>query len=112
MTQAQIEAVTKYKFDFAGLNKCMGEFKKSLWKVEKAEKHFNQQRNKYKNACFKLMLPGRDEDRLTQLESLKKGGFARRFQSNKNRRPERLIVEEVEDYSVPKRTTALTELND
>jgi hypothetical protein len=32
--------VQQYKFDFAGLNKCMGEFKKSMWKLEKAEKHF------------------------------------------------------------------------
>lgn len=26
------------KFDFGGLNKCMGEFKKSIFKLERSEK--------------------------------------------------------------------------
>ena len=70
----------------------MGEFKKSMWKLERAEKHFRQQRVKYKNACFKMMIPGRIEERNLQAESLKKGGFARRLTSDKRKSPTEKIV--------------------
>ena len=63
LSQNQIEKIMQYKFDFASLNKCIGEFKKSIWKIEKADSHMKQQRVKHQNVIFKLMQQEREQDR-------------------------------------------------
>lgn len=63
MSQDQIEQVLKAKFDFARLNKVMSEFKKSLWNLESSDRHFRRQRLKDQSKFFRLLAPGRSEER-------------------------------------------------
>ena len=65
----------KAKFDFARLNKVMSEFKKSLWNLESSERHFRDQRLKDQSKFFRLLAPGRSEERQDVNTKMKMGGF-------------------------------------
>lgn len=82
MSQDQIEQAMKAKFDFARLNKVMSEFKKSLWNLESSDRHFKAQRLKDQSKFFRLLAPGRSEERLDVKTKMKKGGFMSHINQN------------------------------
>ncbi len=57
------------------------------------------------------MIPGRTEERHLQNESLKKGGFVRRLNSDQRKSPTENIVNQQEDFANTYKT-ALTEINE
>ena len=75
LNPTDVKTISDRKFDFASLSKIMSEVKKTLWKIEQKKSHFDAQRMKYQNTCFKLLQPGRTEERVILDELLRKGGF-------------------------------------
>lgn len=53
----------------------MSDMRSSLWSLDRSKSHFKIQDAKNKRKFFKLLVPGKDEQRLDLLTQLHKGGF-------------------------------------
>jgi hypothetical protein len=75
MSDDQMKEAVKVKFDFGELHKTMADVKASVWRLDKCDDQVRTQRLKKEQQLFKMMAPGKTEERQAYHEKLKQGGF-------------------------------------